>query len=169
VDLTGRAEGYRGAAIRCPGCGDPMTIEGVDEAEVDVCGSCGGLWVDWFDGEIRRVAGALLRGEQGRGSSPSPAPPAQLRNEPRATGACPRCARQLAVERYAVKADAGGAADLLRCEECAGLFVPRTSAALLATLPLDEEPPGAEAEGPAILEPLPWQRLLQLVRRLLGL
>jgi Zn-finger nucleic acid-binding protein len=183
VDLSGRAPGYRGAAVRCPGCAEPMTVEMLAEAEVDVCGACGGMWVDWFDGEVKRVATEVLRTETARASRPS-APVSSLRNEAFATGACPRCTRQLAIERYVVKANVRSSsdarertsvstttgADLLRCEECAGVFVPRTSAGLLATLPADEDevPPPSSAVGAGVLEPLPWQRFMALVRKLIG-
>lgn len=174
--------GYRGAAVRCPGCAEPMTIENLADAEVDVCTSCGGMWLDWFDGEVKRIATAVLATEHDRISRPS-VPTSSLRNESLATGACPRCTRQLTVERYVVKVDVGGSsggprtsvsqttgADLLRCEDCAGVFVPRASAALLATLPADEEaPPPSTSTGPGVLEPLPWQRFMAVVRRLLGL
>lgn len=183
MDLGGRAPGYRGAAVRCPGCAEPMTVENLAEAEVDVCGACGGLWVDWFDGEVKRVATEVLATEAARASRPS-APTSSLRNEAFATGACPRCTRQLAVERYVVRAEVGPrdkgertsvstitGADLLRCEDCAGVFVPRTSAGLLATLPPDEDdvPPPSSAIGAAVLEPLPWQRFMAVLRRILGL
>jgi Zn-finger nucleic acid-binding protein len=158
-----------------------MTVEVLDEAEVDVCASCGGMWVDWFDGEVKHVASEVLKTETARASRPS-LDSSSLRNEAFATGACPRCTRQLAIERYVVKAEVGrGAertsiatatgADLLRCEECAGVFVPRTSAGLLATLPPDEDevPPASSAVGPGVLEPLPWQRFMAVIRRLIGL
>ena len=86
------------------------------------------------------------------------------------------------VERYVVRVEVGPAAsertsvstttgvDVLRCEECAGVFVPRTSASLLATLPPDEAPPPSSVlEGAAVLEPLPWQRFVALVKRLVGI
>jgi Zn-finger nucleic acid-binding protein len=184
VDITGHVAGYRGAAVRCPGCAEPMTIENLADAEVDVCTSCGGMWIDWFDGEIKRVATAVIESEPARISRPD-APTSSIRNEAFATGACPRCMRQLTIERYIVRADVGSrtegtrtsvsqttGADLLRCEECAGVFVPRTSAGLLATLPADEEAPPSTTPGtpgPRVLEPLPWQRLMAVVRRLLGL
>lgn len=179
MDLTGRAAGYRGIAIRCPGCAESMAPEAIGDAEVDVCTACGGMWVDWFDGEVRQIATSVLEGETARASRPAP-PTSSLRSENLATGACPRCMRQLAVERYVVRVDVGprGApqtsvsttgADLLRCEECAGVFVPRTSAALLATLPPDEAAPPSSTEGSAILEPLPWQRFMALLKRLVGL
>lgn len=158
-----------------------MTVEVLEEAEVDVCGSCGGMWVDWFDGEVKRVATEVLKSEAVRQSRPG-LPSSSLRNEAFATGGCPRCTRQLATERYVVHANVGSSgdrtsiatatgADLLRCEECAGVFVPRTSAGLLATLPADgdEVPPPSSAVGPGVLEPLPWQRFMAVVRRLIGL
>ena len=178
MDLTGRAPGYRGMAIRCPGCAESMAIEAVGDADVDVCTACGGMWVDWCDGEVRHVATSILAGEPAHASRPPP--PSSLRNEAVATGACPRCMRQLAVERYVVRVAVGPktsertsvstttGADLLRCEECAGVFVPRTSAALLATLPPDEEAPPSSTEANAVLEPLPWQRFVALVKRLIG-
>jgi hypothetical protein len=153
-----------------------MAIEAVGDADVDVCTACGGMWVDWFDGEVRHVATSVLAREGSR----APPPPPSLRNEAVATGACPRCMRQLAVERYVVRVAVGPrtgertsvsqttGADLLRCEECAGVFVPRTSAALLATLPPDEEAPPSSTEANAVLEPLPWQKFVLLVKRLMG-
>lgn len=157
-----------------------MTVEILADADVDVCGFCGGAWVDWFDGEVKSVATAVVAGELGRASqSPEPS---GLRNEAFATGACPRCSCQLVVERYVVRADVCGGeqsqrtsvsqttgADLLRCEQCAGVFVPRTSAGLLATLPADEEAPRSSSESSASLVPLPWQRFVALVRRIVGL
>lgn len=157
-----------------------MTAHHISEAEVDVCNACGGLWVDWFDGEVKKVATEVLAGESERLSRPS-APTSSLRAEAVATGACPRCTRQLAIERYVivtekregeekkvVKQQTG--ADLMRCEECAGVFVSRASASLLATLPPDDVPPSsARPEGVEILDPLPWQKLLAAVKRILGI
>ena len=179
MDLGGRAPGYRGIAIRCPGCAESMSAEQIGDAEVDVCTPCGGMWVDWFDGEVRQIATGVLAGDAARASRPTP-PVSNLRNESVATGACPRCMRQLAVERYVVRVEAGPrtaertsvstttGADLLRCEECAGVFVPRTSASLLATLPPDEAAPPSSTVAHAVLEPLPWQRFVALVKRLVG-
>lgn len=181
MELTGRVSGYRGIAVRCPGCAEAMTAHHISEAEVDVCDACGGMWVDWFDGEVKKVATEVLAGEAERLSRPS-APASSLRAEAVATGACPRCTRQLVVERYVVvtekkegdeqkvvKQQTG--ADLMRCEECAGVFVSRSSASLLATLPADETPPPSSAvpERAEVLDPLPWQRLLAAVKRILGL
>jgi len=164
-----------------------MTAEPISDAEVDVCAACGGIWIDWFDGEVRRVAGEVLAGDHARAPSPNPGG-SPLRAEAVATGACPRCTRQLVVERYEVPVPPGAAsgtrrpavatptgAELLRCEECAGVFAPRTSAVVLASLPSDDEPASfarAHAPGGAELprlEPLPWEKVIALFRRLLGL
>ncbi len=168
MDVTGRVAGYRGVAVRCPGCAETMSIETVGESDVDVCGVCGGVWIDWFDGEIRAVASEMIaQGIVGRPSSPD-----TLRNEARAIGACPRCTRQLAPERYTIEKKPGitmgTGAELLRCEECAGVFVSRTAAETLATLPSDEAPPPSEQPA-RVLEPLPWQRLLAVLKRIVGL
>ncbi len=156
-----------------------MTAVAIADAEVDVCNACGGMWVDWFDGEIRKVATEILAGEAERLSRPS-GPMSPLRAEAIATGACPRCTRQLVVERYLLVTQEGVGehkkitkkhtdADLMRCEECAGVFVPRTSAGLLVALPQDEPPPSSTTpEGVQMLEPLPWQKLIALLKRLVG-
>ncbi len=212
ADLTGRIGGYKGVAIRCPGCGEPMRQHNLEEAkaEVDVCDACGGMWVDWFDGEVRVIATETLRT-----SDPGPAPAAATtattatttttttttvaapsskdegrpsRNEAVAIGACPRChARQLVAERYEVKAEVASAriedrtsivagktgAELLRCEDCMGSFVSRSSAEVLSWLSShhDEPPPQSQARPDATkaLKPVPWDRFVALMKGLLGL
>ncbi len=172
MDLSGRSQGYRGVAIRCPGCGDPMTLLPLAEADVDVCPSCQGIWIDWFDGEIGDVARDVLAVTS---SSPISAPVSSMRNEVQATGGCPRChGVQLVVERYALKYQAPGekptvqetGAELLRCEHCAGSFVSAVSASMLGKLPPDAGPPPSQSEK--VLEPLPWQKFLAVLKALFG-
>lgn len=140
-----------------------MTQQALSECEVDVCAACGGIWVDWFDGEVRQVTAEAL----GAGVSRPRTPPERAsRNEAVAIGACPRCTRQLVAERYKLEAQQTGA-DLLRCEDCLGVFVTKSSGEMLAALPPDEQPP--PSEGPEVLDPLPWQRFLMVLKRLLGL
>lgn len=158
-----------------------VSLETAD-AEVDVCDACGGLWVDWFDGELRAIATETLHASEPRapnGDAQRRHEPAG-RNEPIAAGACPRCTCQLVSERYAVRTRAESTrddpraslvgatdAELLRCEACVGAFVSRTSAELLSSLSTSDAPP--PSESPGALAPLPWARFVALIKRLLGL
>jgi hypothetical protein len=45
----------------------------------------------------------------------------------------------------------------------------RRRADLLATLPADDEAPPSSTAAAAVLEALPWQRFMAVVRRVLGL
>lgn len=143
-----------------------MTQQALEECEVDICTTCGGVWVDWFDGEVRHVTTAAL------GTAPvtprSDGGDRPSRNEAIAIGACPRCTRQLVAERYKLDGQTTGA-DLMRCEECMGCFVGKSSAEMLAALPPADEPPPSRAQGPQVLEPLPWQRFIMALKRALGL
>lgn len=136
-----------------------MTQHALEECEVDVCGACGGLWIDWFDGEVRKVTADAL---QAAPRAPSPERPS--RNEAVAVGACPRCTRQLASERYVLEGQSTGA-ELMRCEDCMGAFVSKTAAETLESLPADETPPASETADD---QPPPWQRLVAVLRRLFG-
>ncbi len=158
MDLTGRTPGYRGAAIRCPGCAESMTQHALEECEVDVCTACGGIWVDWFDGEVRKVTADALR-------AGPPAPPIERpsRNEALASGACPRCTRQLAPDRYAVEGRPT-TAELLRCADCLGVFVSKSASEVLASLEAGAPPP-----PPPGADPGAWQRLVAVLKRLLGI
>ena len=145
-----------------------MAIRPLQEADVDVCSACGGIWVDWFDGEHRAETTEVLA----TGPAARPSAPPEMRNEARATGACPRCARQLVSERFVVGGPGSGSgegraslatgAELLRCEGCAGAFVSATSAQVLAMLPADETPASDASAG---APPLPWQRLAAVLAR----
>lgn len=130
------SEGYRDMPARCPGCGAEMEPRAIDDAVVDLCPACGGLWVDWFDGELRAVA-----------ISVGPLALATTPIEPRPEG-CPRCRRPLSPEEWG-----RGAIELLRCAECAGAFVPRASLDDIVASG-SEEPDSA------------WSRLLALIARL---
>ena len=151
------------------------------DAEVDVCDACGGLWVDWFDGEVRAIASETLRASSlATPSSTDATNERASRNEAMAVGACPRCTRQLVPERYVVKADVPGArgggpssvvagtsgAELLRCEDCLGAFVSRSSAEVLSWLSSTSEP--LPSEAPVKVQPLPWVRLIALAKSLFG-
>lgn len=157
MDLSGRGPAYRGVTVRCPGCAEAMRCDAVPSAEIDVCDACGGLWVDWFDGEIQTLAAEAAAARE-RGASTL----ATLENGPRATGssACPRCMQALRPELHRFSDARDGelvdGVELFRCPECAGSFVPRASAHLL--LDRLREPPAVTL----------WEALVALLKRLVG-
>jgi Zn-finger nucleic acid-binding protein len=142
------SEPYREGLLRCPACAGLLEPRDAGEGEiVDVCPSCAGVWIDWLDGD----PSTLARGLAPLGGALAPSDGAH--------GApCPRCSHALSEERY------GGAGPrVLRCVDCAGAFVPRSSYDALAALepPEHEEPaPPTEPEG------LAW--LVALLRRWLA-
>lgn len=170
-NLTGRTNEHRGIPLRCPGCAkamSPLELPAAS-AEVDVCEHCGGIWLDWFDGEVRALATETLRI-----SSPDLKAAAEGEEEERksnealAIGACPRDRQHLVAERYVMSAASvvpgrPSGAELLRCESCMGAFVSRASAEVLAFVaPTDEPPPSQAAATRA--RPLPWERFIAVVR-----
>jgi Zn-finger nucleic acid-binding protein len=179
MDLTGRTAGYRGMAIRCPGCGASMSTEHLSDAEIDECGACGGLWLDWFDGEVRALAAAALASEASRAVERASSVTDDGRSsmaEATATGACPRCTLQLTSEEFVVRgldvragedarrtAQSTGA-EVLRCDGCAGVFVTRATAEVLAKVDAADPPPESAA-ATRFAPPLPWGRLLAVLRR----
>lgn len=120
---------YRKSAPLCPSCREPLeahTLPGAS-AEVDLCKRCGGVWMDWEDGDLTSLAREV--------------PPADVRVLPTSgLGACPRCNRQLRVEVFQ------GTAEVLRCAECAGAFLPYASIGKIAAgTPADAREPEAES------------------------
>jgi Zn-finger nucleic acid-binding protein len=118
--------GYRARAPSCPECGEALAPQLVAGTVVDLCDGCGGMWADWFDGELPVLARAR---------------PPWVRRGVRRLGhaACPRCCVELV-------SDAVAGADVLRCEECQGTFVP-----FLALGPVSQTGRGHRAPW--------WQRL----------
>jgi Zn-finger nucleic acid-binding protein len=108
-----------------------MRMENTQTAEVDVCDACGGMWVDWFDGDVHAIAveAEILRVERG-----TPLPP-PLGEQPPAPKRCPRCSQILTPELYrfadAREDELVSGVEVFRCSECAGAFVPRGAAHLL--------------------------------------
>jgi len=131
-----------------------MRAEPVSSAEVDVCDACGGLWIDWFDGDVPTLAAEAeaVRVERG-----TPVPPAAGQD---GRGGCPRCARVLAPDVYRFPDTQAGDlivhVDILRCEECAGSFVTRSSAHLLLDRAMSPRTMGL------------WQSIVELLQRLVG-
>ena len=132
------------------------------------------MWVDWFDGEVRKVATETLRISEPNLRAAEP-----VGEEVSAIGACPRCSQHLVAERYVMTAAVSRdgdrtslvgqetGAELLRCEACMGAFVPRASAEVLAFLDAGDDPPASR--GPASLQPLPWERFVKLLKGFVGL
>ena len=133
---------YRETALVCPGCGEHLDPKGVGKAIIDVCPSCGGIWVDWFDGELLAMVQGAPRGV-GVGNG----------GDGGAWGeACPRCKMPLHAEQYLESRAA-----ILRCGDCAGAFVSRSAAKTLIALQ-----PGREK---APVEPDALERLIAVLRR----
>jgi Zn-finger nucleic acid-binding protein len=135
--------GYRETALACPGCGDVLEPKEVGDAVIDVCVACGGIWVDWFDGDLV----VLVRGAP-------PVPGARVPERP-GSASCPRCRRPLDGERYLESR-----AEILRCGDCAGAFVPRASVSALVMLDPHSQDPEAKQD--------PLARLALVLQRWLG-
>lgn len=155
--LEGNGSAYRGAAALCPGCGELMRAEATKTGEIDVCEACGGLWIDWFDGEIRALAREAEAARVERGT-PLPAPVELAARSGSMT--CPRCGRPLRTEECrfedARDGELVGGAEVERCSECAGAFVSRGNAHLLLDRLRETRPASS------------WELLVDLLRRVFG-
>jgi Zn-finger nucleic acid-binding protein len=110
--------GYRETSLSCPGCSEALDPADVGDAVIDVCPGCGGIWVDWFDGDlVQMVRGA----PRVAGTARAPDRPGRWE--------CPRCHRGLDPERYQESH-----AEVGRCADCAGVFVPKGSTGAVAQL-----------------------------------
>jgi Zn-finger nucleic acid-binding protein len=121
-----------------------MEERAVESALVDVCPTCKGVWIEWFDGEIGDVARDM------------PPPSAEVGATGAPRNGCPACKRELydevALEKPYVT--------VARCGECAGAFVTRAAIAVLAVhAHADETPPAGEEE------PTLYARLAAFLRR----
>jgi Zn-finger nucleic acid-binding protein len=135
--------GYRETSLACPACGDVLEPREVDSAVIDVCAACGGIWVDWFDGDLV----VMVRGAPALSG-------ARLPDQP-GSASCPRCRRPLDAERYLESQ-----AEILRCGDCAGAFVPRASVSAIVMLEPQDEEPEAKQD--------PLARLALVLKRWLG-
>jgi Zn-finger nucleic acid-binding protein len=141
------SDAYREQALLCPACSIALDVRLLRDAEVDVCGQCKGIWMDWFDGELSEVA---------MQASPMSVPSAAI--TPPMTTTCPHCRRPMVLQPYGADGP-----DLWRCGECAGAFVPRASfEALMQAVAASETPShkGDEATSP-------FARMVAVLRRLL--
>ena len=112
------SEQYRNAARRCPQCDEVLTAQLSEQAELDWCDSCGGVYVDWMDGSLRELA---------RQGSPISTLPDAEEAALRQGAQCPGCADAMQIERR----DERSKDAWLRCPSCAGCFVPRSVWSLL--------------------------------------
>jgi Zn-finger nucleic acid-binding protein len=135
-----------------------MRVEMTTSASLEVCDACEGVWIDWFEGEVHAVAAEHEAARLERGT-PLPSRP----SAPPTSGsrACPRCTHLLATEHLrfpdAKAYDLISGVEVMRCAECAGAFVPRSSAHLLLDRLREEktQTPGEALRG--LVERL-WRR-----------
>lgn len=152
---------YRSTALQCPTCHEAMEEHPIREpaAVVDLCARCGGVWIDWEDGDFTELAREV--------------PPAKVREIPRAgPGSCPRCNKALVAEEFQ------GSAAILRCSDCAGAFLPYASIGKIAeSTPAEAReaqkegataPEEAESAGATTPDEGTWARLVGIVRAWLG-
>lgn len=106
-------------------------------AEIDRCAGCGGLFLEFFDGE----PSAISRGLRGRADL------AETRREPAPDRrVCPDCDAPMIRRAYL-----GQGPELARCDTCMAVFLTPAEAASLAQLVLEPEAP---REEPSWLERL---------------
>ena len=98
------------AVASCPACAARMDLRAAGDATIDVCPTCRGLWLDWFDGDTLSLA-ELAMPLSRRASAPVPA-----------KVLCPRCSDPLEERAH----DTSGPI-VWRCLECAGSFLPRAT------------------------------------------
>lgn len=125
---------YREHALPCPGCGGVLEPQQVGEAIIDVCPACGGIWVDWFDGELDEMVRGAPAVAAGRG-------------EGAGKGECPRCNAPLAGELHL-----DGVTKIRRCGDCAGAFVPRDAAKAIVDAVSAPPAPDALSRLAAVLQ-----------------
>jgi hypothetical protein len=127
-----RAMTYRGRQRSCPACAGPMEelrvptgeAEPSGYAEVDRCAGCGGLFLEFFDGEPSRLSRAVMARPR---AQPRARPPAGVLT-------CCDCERPMVRRPYL-----GQGPDLARCEACLAVFLSPAEAARLAQLTLRPE------------------------------
>lgn len=82
-----------------------------ERTEIDRCGACGGIFLEFFDGE----PAAISRGLRSRGDVPTGQTDAREDARP---CQCPDCGTEMVLRRYLGQGPA-----LPRCESCLGLFL----------------------------------------------
>lgn len=139
---------YRKQVPMCPLCSEGLSPHrGPSGETVDLCGRCGGVWIDWTDGDLVDIARSI--------------PPVESRDlAQKGRGPCPSCGEALAFETHL------STAVVLRCAGCLGAFVPYASiGALAAATPADARADQADPEHPKTGF---WERIVNDVRALMG-
>jgi Zn-finger nucleic acid-binding protein len=137
---------YRHGMLRCPECGDTLAEEALVGAHIDRCAACGGVWVDWMDGDLATVSAEVASlGRRGRAAAGPAAGDAASRS-------CPRCHGALDAMH-----ERGLGGLFFRCGSCVGAFVPRGSLEALVA---------HEGSAPASTDPL-LTRILDALGRIL--
>jgi Zn-finger nucleic acid-binding protein len=114
-----RSAAYR-QSLPCPSCGHELQTETFNAIDLDVCEKCGGVFVDWTDGDPKKV---MQR----------PLAPMQSESATQVPGLCPKCTAPLNAETI-VDAIVGH-----RCPECVGVFFLRRDAEALKYLQPEPE------------------------------
>ncbi len=153
----GVGSGYRESRLICPGCKAGLDAQEILGSAVDRCAECGGLWVDWFDGDLPGIVrGVREAGQTNRASEDG-------REEKNASGrakrssilpSCPRCSRPLNQEHFH---QAGPI--IFRCGECLGAYVPAECAAELSRFELLETEAPAKGDEAGF-----WRGLIERIR-----
>jgi Zn-finger nucleic acid-binding protein len=130
-----------------------MELRAAGDAAIDVCPTCRGLWLDWFDGDTLSVTELAM---------PLSRRPSVTMT---ATPSCPRCSQPLHEREHAE-----GAPVVWRCTECAGTFLPRATVDALLIWsathawqpPPDDAPPESRRQASLV------ERLRTALRTLFG-
>jgi len=111
-----------------------MDLRAAGDATIDVCPTCRGLWLDWFDGDTLALA-ELAMPLSRRATAPVPA-----------KVVCPRCSHPLEERAH----DTSGPI-VWRCLECAGSFLPRATVEALLIWSASNAPELPDDAPPASL------------------
>jgi Zn-finger nucleic acid-binding protein len=128
---------YRAQLRICPACASPMDAvplsgdanDATVKAEADACAKCGGIFLEFFDGEPAAISRAMVGRDELHRSGGAQA--GELR--------CPDCACAMVRKAYL-----GVGPELARCEQCLAVFLAPDEVALLANLALPPEQTTAE-------------------------